>query len=372
MRELGDRELCEVVAGSTPSTSNPELWDGDILWITPKDLSGFKGVEINDTAKKITRAGYESCSTHLLPAGAVLLSTRAPIGYLAIAGKPLCTNQGFKSFVCKEELNNRYLFYYLKSIVPQLQAEGSGTTFSELSKQRVSEIEIPLSPLETQRKIVSKLDAFFAEYNAAKKQHELAKKRSEKIMQAAISKLITNAAGTWPETKLGSLISLNYGKGLTSVARSGGRVPVYGSNGIVGQHNSALVNQDTIIVGRKGTVGALHYAPFESWPIDTTYYVSVTQGIHLDLRFLYYALKQYDLLGMDTSSAVPGLNRNDVYALDFKLPPLTEQMRIVSELDAIASQISSLTDRQSRVGRAIGILPSAILRKAFSGELVAE
>ena len=108
-------EVADIYSGATPLTKNKEFYDdGNISWITPKDLSGFVHKYIYVGQRCITQEGYDSCATTLLPEGAVLFSSRAPIGYVAIAGKPLCTNQGFKSFVCNEKyLYNQYLYYYL-------------------------------------------------------------------------------------------------------------------------------------------------------------------------------------------------------------------------------------------------------------------
>ncbi|MFV9690955.1 MAG: restriction endonuclease subunit S, partial [Desulfobacteria bacterium] len=97
--QIGD--IAKIVSGATPKTKIKEYWNGDILWATPKDLGQMHSIEISDTERKITKAGYESCSTNLLPPGSV---SRAPIGHLAINTKPMCTNQGFKSLIPKDRI----------------------------------------------------------------------------------------------------------------------------------------------------------------------------------------------------------------------------------------------------------------------------
>ncbi len=141
-------KCCRVVSGSTPRRDVPAYWKGNIPWATPKDLSGLETPYIEETKEKITKKGYASCSTQLLPKNSILLSSRAPIGLLAINKVELCTNQGFKNLIPKKGLHPEYLYYVLKYLVPQLQSVGTGTTFKELSKKAIERFEIPVPPSE--------------------------------------------------------------------------------------------------------------------------------------------------------------------------------------------------------------------------------
>ena len=152
-------ECAEIHSGSTPRTNNPDFWDGDITWVTPKDLSKLKSKFISKTESKITQLGFDSCSTKLLPENSVLFSSRAPIGHVAINTIPMCTNQGFKSFVPKADLlDSQYLYYWLTANKEYLQDLGVGATFKEISKTVIANVEIPLPPLAEQRRIASILD----------------------------------------------------------------------------------------------------------------------------------------------------------------------------------------------------------------------
>lgn len=152
-------DVARIVSGGTPKTSVEEYWDGEILWATPKDLSGLIGVEIDTTPRKITDAGLRSCGAELLPANSVLFSSRAPIGLLAINTAPMSTNQGFKSFVPDaSRLDSRYLYRWLEFEREWLQSLGVGATFKEVSKATMSRVEIPLPPLPEQRRIAAILD----------------------------------------------------------------------------------------------------------------------------------------------------------------------------------------------------------------------
>ena len=147
-------DIGQVIGGATPSTKVASNYDGDIAWITPKDLSLLSGRYIYKGERSITEAGYKSCSCQMLPAGSILFSSRAPIGYIAIAGNDLCTNQGFKSVVPNPEIVNSHFLYYLLSYEKNRIAEmGSGTTFMEISGNVMKNIEVKLPHLSIQNKI---------------------------------------------------------------------------------------------------------------------------------------------------------------------------------------------------------------------------
>ena len=136
--------VADVIGGSTPSTKEPANFDGDIPWLTPKDLSGPHPRYVARGERNLSRQGLETCSAHLLPTNSVLLSSRAPIGYVAIAANPLATNQGFRSLVLKPEYDHEFLYYWLTANVEELERHASGSTFKELSGTSLKQIRIRL------------------------------------------------------------------------------------------------------------------------------------------------------------------------------------------------------------------------------------
>ena len=165
--------VCEVVSGATPKTGNPSFWDGDIHWVTPKDLSVLQQKLLEDTPRKITKKGLQSCSARILPPQSVLFSSRAPIGLVAINSIPVCTNQGFKSMVPRVDLLSAdYLFWWLKTHREDIERLGRGATFKEVSKKIVEDITFPLPPLGEQKRIAAILDA--ADALRAKRRETLA------------------------------------------------------------------------------------------------------------------------------------------------------------------------------------------------------
>ena len=155
MARLGD--VCTIVSGTTPKSSCPEYWDGDINWVTPAELNNESDV-IYESQRKITKQAVIDSSLKPFPAGTVLLSSRAPIGKVAIAGTEMYCNQGFKNLICSDLVYNRYLYHFLKSQTKYLNSLGRGATFKEISKSIVEEIEIPLPCLEKQHRIAALLD----------------------------------------------------------------------------------------------------------------------------------------------------------------------------------------------------------------------
>lgn len=154
-KKLG--EVAEIIGGSTPKTNIKEYWDGDYFWITPAELKGDRFIK--STSRTITDLAVENTNLSLLPKGTVLLSSRAPIGKVAIADVPMYCNQGFKNIICGEKLNNNYVYWLLYGKTEYLNSLGVGATFKEISKKIVENIPIPLPPLSTQQSIVSELDS---------------------------------------------------------------------------------------------------------------------------------------------------------------------------------------------------------------------
>jgi type I restriction enzyme, S subunit len=143
-------EVSEIVTGTTPSTNQEVNWGGHHLWITPSELDD-NSFYVYNTERKLTDVGLRSKSLTVMPINTVLLSTRAPIGKTAIVGTPMSCNQGFKNFICKDNLNPIYLFTLLKYNKEYLNSIGSGTTFKEISKSTVSNIAIPVPNIMLQK-----------------------------------------------------------------------------------------------------------------------------------------------------------------------------------------------------------------------------
>ncbi|MFC2482784.1 MAG: restriction endonuclease subunit S, partial [Capnocytophaga granulosa] len=165
---LGD--IGEIIGGGTPSTSIEEYWNGEISWITPADLSNYSDKYIAQGKRNITQLGLDNSSAKLIPKGSILFSTRAPIGYVVIADRPLSTNQGFKSLSLSINMSEEFVYYFLLAEKERIKLLASGTTFQELSASAFSKILIPLPPLAEQHRIVQQIKNYFTAFDQIEKE----------------------------------------------------------------------------------------------------------------------------------------------------------------------------------------------------------
>ncbi len=201
--KLGD--VCTIVSGATPKTKADEYWGGEIKWITPAELNSDSHY-VSDTEKHLTVAGYKSASLHMMPKGTVLLTTRAPIGKVAITTEEMCCNQGFKNLVCSSVINSEYLFLYLKSRTAELQAMGRGATFKELSKKNVAGFEINLPDINRQLDAVAKLTAIESQIARAKQQLD----QLDSLVKSRFIEMFLTPS--WPTTTIGECSTdIHYG-----------------------------------------------------------------------------------------------------------------------------------------------------------------
>lgn len=289
---------------------------------------------------------------------------------------------------CDDIETQKYLFYTLHSNKGQqaLKSKITGSAQGGINKANLESLKIPLPPLEIQTQIVAECESLESRCNAIeqsiKAYQELIKailwhcgittestKDFDSILMSLAeleSKLdfellgktkqdskaflqnLTNTLNTlptppsngWEKAKLGDIVTLEYGKGLSEKERIKGEYPVIGSNGIIGYHNDFFVKAPTIIIGRKGSVGKLTFVEKNCYPIDTTLYISSKKNTNI--KFLYYVLKSINLEKLKIGIGVPGINRNDIYKLTIPLPPLEIQTKITQSIETIQSQISFL------------------------------
>lgn len=209
-KKLG--EVCEVVTGTTPKTNIPEYWGKGHYWVTPAELNDTT-VYIDKTERQITDEALSKTKLRLLPVGTVLLSSRAPIGKVAIANAEMYCNQGFKNCICSEAIYNKYLFYFLRLKKDYLNSLGRGATFKEISKSIVESIKIPLPPQSTQLAIVSELDKINELIRLKKEQLKDFDNLAQSLFYEMFGDPVENEKG-WEVKKLGeiakSAIGLTY------------------------------------------------------------------------------------------------------------------------------------------------------------------
>jgi len=219
-------EACKILSGSTPSTEDSSFWDGNISWITPKDLSGFNGTFIEKGERNITEAGLRNSSAQLLTPNTILFSSRAPIGYVAIAKKELTTNQGFKNIVCDEKITHfQFIYYWLKFKSNLIEKRSSGSTFSEASASLMRSLEIDLPPIEEQKEIAGVLSSLDDKIELLREKNKTLEATAQAIFKewfvnfnfpGATDKMIDSELGEIPEGwragKLGEEVKIVMGQ----------------------------------------------------------------------------------------------------------------------------------------------------------------
>ena len=373
-------EIGDIYSGSTPSTTKSSFWNGDIIWVTPNDLSQLNTPYLTTSGKKITLEGLKSCSSHILPSGSIILSSRAPIGYIAISTVEFCTNQGCKSFNLKEQYNSEFVYYNLNFNINKIKTLGEGTTFAEISKTALRKVEILfLENKEEQEKIaavLSTIDRAIAQTEAiiAKQQRiktglmqDLLTKGIDEngnIRSEATHEFKDSAMGRipikWGVESLDNCVMANapicYGILMPGFYYNAG-VPVIKVKDIIGgsiiqddllltdpkidrqYQRSRLLEKDLLITIR-GTTGRVALVPSELRGANIT---QDTARVRLQddysKDFFYFLLQsfpvQYQVSLHTLGQAVKGINIAELKKIHISLPPLEEQEMIAQKLNQI-------------------------------------
>lgn len=382
---IGD--VCEVVGGATPKTKVAEYWGGDVAWLTPDDMSRHHGKYIAHGARSLTDQGYDSCSATMVPKGTVLFTSRAPIGYVAIAQAPVCTNQGFKSFVPPEGVLSDYLYWYLRYTTPDIRDMGSGTTFKEISKRVAASIPLRLPPLAEQRRIVDAIEEHLTRIDSADQDVASAVAR---LGRYRMSILQSRIRGDWPILPLGNLGEVFVGSTPSRADPSlwGGPVPWVSSGEVAFcriSETAETISKDavredrihppgTVMLGMIGEgktrgqaaildVPAAHNQNSAAIRLDPE--KALPEWLYLVLLAQYEATRQAGSGGNQ-----PALNKARVKALPVPTPPVEVQRVVVEQLDRLMAQIGRAASALESVAARSVALRQSVLAEAFCGRLL--
>ena len=355
IKKLG--EVCEVIGGSTPKTNEPTYWDGDFFWVTPAELDGTK--LISSTKRTITEAGIKSAHLQLLPAGTVLLSSRAPIGKVAITTVPMYCNQGFKNIICSDKLYNCYVYWFLYAKTEYLNALGTGATFKEISKKVVEQIPIPVPPLPVQERIVSELDLLSGIIEKKREQLKELNALAQSIFYDMFGDPITNEKG-WEVKKLGEEFNISSGGTPdTKITHywDGGNISWIGSNMCQNEiiynndgkyitdlglsNSSAKVYQEGyVLVALVGaTIGKTALLRFPTATNQNVAGINVPQNSEYTSEFIFCLIRNlYELFVSIGSGKFKMANLSFIRSLPLLSPPLPLQHQFASKIEAIERQ----------------------------------
>jgi len=407
--EIG--EISPVIGGGTPPSKNPHNFTdkGGIPWITPADLSGYSEMFISRGKRNLTERGFSESSARMLPKGALLFSSRAPVGYVAIASNPVCTNQGFKSFILPEGFDSRFGYFYLRHIKPLAEARATGTTFKELSGGAASHLPFNVAPLSEQRRIADKLEAVLGRVDACRTRLDripaLLKRFRQSVLAAATSghltaewRMANGLDDEWESAELGSLIadgpknglyksSTCYGQG-TRILRIDNFYAGYISSweGLKRLTVSEAELEDfslavgDIVVNRVNSMSHLGKSALVRDLPEPCVFESNMMRLRLDIerispQFCILVLTSQngiEQLQQNAKQAVnqASINQTDVKAVIVSLPSLPEQQEIVRRVEALIAIADRIEVRLATAHKTVERLTPATLAKAFRGELI--
>ena len=314
-------DIGTVVGGATPSTKKPENYEnGTIAWITPKDLSTFSGRYIQHGERNITEAGLRSCSTQLLPKNTVLFSSRAPIGYVAIAANDVCTNQGFKSVISNENTNPLFLYYLLKYNKDKIEGMGSGTTFKEVSGNTMKNIVVSVP---TDKKVQERISSMLGSIDDKIEENERINNNLEQQADALYQEFFSPKSGTQGKiATLDEYCSIFTGKKNANASVDGGQYKFFTCAPDALQIDSYIYDGNAIIVSGPGAyAGRTRFYSGRFDLYQRTYACTLLDNINPDYIFpLYWFVKlelSKKIMGGTRGSAIPYIVMNDLAKFEF-------------------------------------------------------
>jgi type I restriction enzyme, S subunit len=388
LKTLG--EVCDVLNGGTPKTGVPEYWGGPHQWVTPAEMGKRASPYIAHTERTITDEGVRDSSARLLPPQSVILSSRAPIGYLVINTETMATNQGCKGLVPKTGLDTKYLFYFLSSITQLLNDLGSGATFKELSGGKLKEIQIPVPPLPEQQRIVTLVDEAFAHIATAKANAEQNLQNARALFESHLQSVFMERGDNWVVAPLEEVGVTQTGTTPKPSDRSnyGNFMPFikpgdFRSDGSLGYERDGLSEagaggnrkvpaNSVLMVCIGATIGKCGYSDRVVTTNQQINAFTPNSGVHH--KFIYYQMCTEDfqrrVIHASGQATLPIINKSKWSALNVSMPPtLEDQMRLATEFDLLQRETQRLEYLYQQKLSALDALKKSLLHQAFSGQL---
>ncbi|MGL2635255.1 restriction endonuclease subunit S [Helicobacter pylori] len=376
------KDLGKIVGGATPPTNNPKNYGNKIAWITPKDLSTLQGRYIKKGSRSISRLGFKSCSCVLLPKHAILFSSRAPIGYVAIAEKRLCTNQGFKSIIPNKKIYFEFLYYLLKYHKDNISNIGGGTTFKEVSGATLGLFEVKIPPTYyEQQKIARTLSVLDQKIENNHKINELLHKILELLYEQYFVRFDFLDENNKPYQTSGG--KMKFSKELNRLIPSGWSVrflnhkivstyqpktisktllndsysySVYGGGGIIGRFTEYNHEQSEFIISCRGQCGISYLTLPKSWITGNAMVIRPTKS-YTSKTYLYHTIKKYKLTNYITGSVQPQITRQNLSTMPILIP----KRKILNKWNNISSLLWNLIHNNMQATQTLTALRDFLL-----------
>lgn len=395
-KEVTLSELGTIVGGATPSTKITSFYDGNIPWLTPKDLSVNDNKYIFRGERNITEEGFKSCSCKMLPKGSILFSSRAPIGYVAIAANDMCTNQGFKSVIPNDETDSEFLYYLLKYNKNNIASQGSGTTFAEVSGKTMKEIEVVVpKEKDDQRRIASILSSLDRKIELNNKINADLEEMAQAIFKNWFvdfepfkdGKFVNSELGMIPEGwKIGTLtdvIKLMPGgtpKTSEPLYWDNGTIPFFSPKDVNGVYcfttekhitetglnkcSSNLYPKDTIFITCRGTVGKVCLTACDMAMNQSNYAIKAIDGYSQCYVFFLVKSVVERLIKKSNGAVFSAITSKD-FDEEIFIPSQKAVEDFTNVIDGFFRRIFTIGTENSR----LSLLRDTLLPRLMSGEL---
>lgn len=376
--KLGD--IAEIIGGGTPSTKNYDFWNGDISWLTPKDLSGYSNRYISRGERNITEKGLQNSSARILPKGTVLLTSRAPIGYLAIAEAEVCTNQGFKSIVLKNGNSPEFFYYLLKNNIEYIIGMGAGSTFAEISGAQVKNLEFNIPPLETQKKIAGVLGALDNKIELNNKINQNLEQQAQALFKSWFIDF-EPFGGTmptdWKVGKLGDLADIIMGQSpagnsynedkdgsifFQGRAEFGKRFP---RTRLYTTAPKRMAKKNDVLMSVRAPVGDFNVALDDCCIGRGLCAIRAKQGFQSFILYTIWALQSKLNIFNGEGTVFGAINKEDLNNLQTTIPTITEIRKFEDQCSLLDKLIYNKHEENIRLAQ----LRDALLPKLMSGEI---
>ena len=403
------KRIFKIINGGTPNSSEESYWNGEIVWITPNDLSELTEIYIRDSERKITEDGINNCSAKIVPKDSIIISTRAPIGYIAIAGVNLCTNQGCKSLIPVSEINSKFFYYFILSINFYLNVLGQGTTFMELSNSNLSMVELLKPPIDEQISIANFLDQKTAEIDDLitdkEKLIELLQEKRQAVITEAVTKglnpnvkmkdsgieWIGEIPEGWEIKKLKTIGRLYSGNGFKEdmQGRTEGDYPFYKVSDINGEGKFATISsnyvnkadvknnkwniipENSILFPKIGEALKKNHRKINICKclIDNNMAALKADESLINFNYLYYLFCCINAEWFVNPGSVPSINNNNLKNSNIILPSKNEQISIANFLDQKTAEIDSLVSEIQEQIQKLKEYRQALIFEAVTGKI---
>lgn len=372
-----------MIGGGTPSKANQKFYNGDIPWATVRDM---RSDIISETECMITKDAVKNSSTNIIPKNNVIIATRVGLGKICFIERDTAINQDLRGVIPKKnDLAVYYLYWWFKSIVDKIIAQGTGATVQGVTLPFIKSLEIPLPSLTEQQRIVKILDEVFAAAAKAKANAEKNLANAAELFQSYLQSVFANPGKGWEEKTLGEVVETTQGVQIeksfqSKVAKKGYRRYLYISDFdhdenlkyVEDIYPKKIVTTNDLIVVNTGASAGKIFRGIDGILSNNLFKVSF-KGSTLDRDFLHYFVnsnlfKSYQKT-IVRGTANPHMGHENFNSTAINLPSITEQKVIVSKLDALSAETKKLEANYRQKLSALEELKKSVLRKAFSGEM---